>query len=61
MFYGYPISQWLGVVEWFAMMIVLFIGTVAVSCILTNKFLHKDKRKNNRIKNKKKSYFIDVA
>ena len=61
MFYGYPISQWLGVVEWFIIMIFLGIGTFTVSCILTNKMLHKKKRRITRKKIEKKSWFIDVA
>ena len=51
MFYGYPISQWIEVVEWLLLMIILFTGTFVVSCILTNKFLHKNKK--NKLKNKK--------
>lgn len=63
MFYGYPISQWIDVGVYMLFMIILFIGVFAVSCMLSNKFLHKDKIKN-KFKNKKtenKSYFTDVA
>ena len=61
MFLGYPISQWIGVIEWFISMMFLGIGTFAVSCILTNKMLHKKKKKSRIKKVEKKSYFIDVA
>ena len=62
MFYGYPISQWIEVGLYMLFMIVLFTGIFAVSCILTNKFLHKNKKNKLKTKKlKKKSYFIDVA
>lgn len=63
MFMGGTIEQWIGVLEWLVLIIVLGIGTVIVSCILTNKVLHKNKRKKKfkYKKTEKKSYFVDVA
>ena len=46
MFMGGTTEQWIGVIEWLFLMVILFTGTFVVSCIITNKFLHK-KRKNN--------------
>jgi hypothetical protein len=60
MFMGYSVSQWIGVIEWFILMIILFAGIFITSCIVVNKTLHK-RRKNKIKKAEKKSYFIDVA
>lgn len=60
MFYGGTIEQWVDLGLYMLLMLVLFTGIFAVSCIITNKVLHK--RKNElKTKNKKKNYFIDVA
>ena len=60
MFMGGTTEQWIGLIEWLFLMVILFTGTFVVSCIITNKFLHK-KRKNNHKSKKaeKKSWFID--
>ena len=60
MFMGYEASQWFGLLEYLFIVTIIFTGAFAVSCIITNKFLHK-KKKKFKVKNKKKSYFIDVA
>jgi uncharacterized membrane-anchored protein YhcB (DUF1043 family) len=59
---NYPLSNWIGLLEYCGIVLVLSIFIGAVSCILVNKILHK-KRKNNykAKKTEKKSYFIDVA
>lgn len=44
MFMNYPISQWLGVIEWFGIILVLSIFIGALSCILANKTLHKKRK-----------------
>jgi hypothetical protein len=61
MFYGYQIDQWIGLSEWFGIVLVLCIGTFVVSCICANKLTHKKNRKYNKKNAKRKSYFIDVA
>ena len=59
MFMGGTTEQWIQLLEYCFIMLVIFIGVGVISCILTNKTLH---RKNKfKVKNKKKSYFIDVA
>lgn len=62
MFMGGTTEQWIQIGLWLLLMIILFTGVFAVSCVLTKKVLHK-KRKNNfkSKKSEKKSYFIDVA
>jgi hypothetical protein len=61
MFYGYPISQWLELLQYSLEVFVLFIGIGILSCIITNKLLHKKKKKFKPKKTEKKSYFVDVA
>lgn len=65
MFMGYCISDWLRVVEYVFIVLVLFTGAFVLSCICTNKTTHKEKIKNNNNNKQnikgKKSYFIDVA
>lgn len=61
MFMNGTIEQWIQIGIWFVLMIFLGVGTFAISCILTNKTLHKKRKNNFKTKNKKKSYFIDVA
>lgn len=60
MLMGYETGQWIQLGIWLLSMIVLFTGGFAVSCIITNKTLHKKRNKLKRNK-KIKSYFIDVA
>lgn len=60
MFLGYPVSQWIGLLEYCGIILVLSIFTGVMSCILANKSLHKKRNKLNK-KFKKKSCFIDVA
>lgn len=62
MFMGYASSQWIQLIEYFVVIFVLFTGTFAVSCIIYNKMLHKEKKNKIKVKKiEKKSYFIDVA
>ena len=61
MFLGGTIKQWIQLGEYCVMMIVLFTGIFAISCIVTNKVLHKKRKNELKTKNKKKSWFIDVA
>ena len=61
MFYGGTIEQWIQIGLYMLFMIMLFTGVVTLSYILSNKVLHKKRKNNFKAKNKKKSYFIDVA
>ena len=61
MFMGYEASKWIGLLEYLFIVTIIFTGVFLVSCIITNKFLHKKRKNNFKTKNKKKSYFIDVA
>jgi hypothetical protein len=61
MFMGYSIEQWVQLSLYGLLVLVLFVGSFALSCIITNKFLHKRRKNNFKIKNKKRSYFIDIA
>ena len=61
MFMGYPLSNWFDLGLYCVMMLVLFTGIFAVSCIVTNKVLHRKRKNELKTKNKKRSYFIDVA
>ena len=58
---NYSISQWIGVIEWLLLMLIIFTGVFVVSCIIANKMLHKEKKKSRTRKTEKKNYFIDVA
>jgi hypothetical protein len=58
MFMGYEAGQWIQLILYMLFIATLGVGAFAVSCIITNKFLHK---KNNKKKLEKKSYFVDVA
>lgn len=62
MFMGGTTEQWIQIGIWFVSMMFLGVVTFAVSCILVNKFLHKKRKNNFKVKKiEKKSYFIDVA
>lgn len=65
MFMCYPIENWLGVVEWFGLMIVLGVFVFCLSAYLSNKYINKKdklyKVKLYKVKNKKKQWFYDVA
>ena len=66
MFMGYLISQWVSVVEWFGIMVVLGVFVFCLSAYLSNWML-KEELKQNKLyklkknKKKKKQIFFDVA
>lgn len=60
MFYGYPLDNWIGLLEYCIMMIVLFTGIFIFSSILANKMVCTNKRNKHKTITRK-SYFIDVA
>jgi hypothetical protein len=63
-FYGYPISQWESVLEWFSLMIVIGVFVFCISSYLGNKIMKKELNKNKIYEtrtNKKKQIFFDVA
>ena len=64
MFYGYPISQWLGLLEWFMILLALGAGVYIASVKATYLcFEKRNKKIKVRVKNKavKKQVFFDVA
>lgn len=66
MFYGYPISQWVSVAEWFGLMIALGVFVFCSSAYLSNWMIQEEVNKNKlyqvkKNKNKKKQWFYDVA
>lgn len=64
MFMGYSWDRYLELLWYCIFVFVLFTGTFISSCIIVNKtnFLHMNKKRRNKLnKNKKKSYFINVA
>ena len=54
-------EQWINLGLYMLFMTILFTGVVTISYIVYNKFLHKKRKMNLKAKNKKKSWFIDVA
>jgi len=61
MFLGGTTEQWIQLLQYCIIVLVLGTGSVIFSCILTNKILYKKRKNNFKAKTKKKSYFIDVA
>jgi hypothetical protein len=61
-FYGYPISQWVGVAEWFGLMIILGVFVFCLSVYLTNTYFKENKIYTSKKKSaKEKKWFYDVA
>lgn len=59
MFMDYSIVSWLELGLYSVFVLLLFVGTGLLSCFIINYTEHKKRNKLN--KNKKKSWFIDVA
>ena len=62
MFMGGTMSQWIELIQYSIFVLVLFIGIGFVSVKLNNIFFGSSKNnKINKVKNKKKQIFFDVA
>jgi len=63
MFLGYLTSQWVELIQYSLFILVLFIGIGFVSVKLDNIFFkdYKYNNKINKVNNKKKQWFYDVA
>ena len=62
MFMGYLIQQWLDVIEWFCLMVVLFTSIFIFSCKLSSIYFPVQKI-NNKVRKdiREKKIFHDVA
>jgi hypothetical protein len=62
MFYGYPISQWLGLGKYCIIISILAVGTFMLSVYLTNKYCKRNKIYSIKKKTvREKKWFYDVA